>query len=551
MLRTIPWHVAAVSSLSLINVAAYVVTVTALKWYLDLRTNPGPHHHLIDLSGCSDSEQAAIFSTAIFLSMLVAGLSGYQSARLNLQASQRFYRRLVADVIESGTHWYRRAAGIPSRMLEAPLSLLISREAVSVSRLVIFSLRSIYPFFLLVATLIAMLWLNLLITACLIVLLGLYALPYVLINRSVIRSAERRDKSRHHLAEAAKSVCSRLPLLAGRPQECARIAQEFAASPVAAETLSTLRGILITQERVLALNTVYLGVVFVVFVLFVHRAGTDRLSLSGLVTFLLVLRFAYVGLNGVTHWMSRFSRQLPRLHRLWSILQGSTDGLKAEFPIVLRTCDEPTKRLPGSKAELAVQAGDIVAVIGAQKATSLGIGHLFLTLTRGRHADHPVHLALEMDISRSDLRDALDGLPELGWRFFDSLSLSAQARAVAAEERNAPIPPFLRTALALLPGVLADGTALIAPLALWRRLNDQERQTLSGALRGHPLFLTGASAAGAIAVNHFALVRDGILTGLGDAHWIESITADLDNGDRDKRDEDEDMDDEDDDDGGM
>lgn len=404
------WFSATLVALSILAVAARLLTFVVLASFAQAAVSGEPAEFRgWNLPFGAEGRELAWALGAIGGFATLAAAASYAEGRVKLALGQRYARRTVARVAERIAALRATPNGVPVPDVTY-LQRLVGSDAIILFRLVQPATGLILPSIQTVAMLALMSWIDPFLTSMLLAVGALYFLPFLRINREVVRAAASLEDGRQAFVDQNRRTAHGL-LLDQYPQDM--VTMRWLRGPEFNGLLDATSRLLGNRYVVQLANDLFFGAVALLLVLYISVRTSDATdSVTSLVVYVIIARYAYGSISTMTRSFAAVNRFLPQFQR-YAVLLAQEPSPKTQHHVptpeagaALIVDVDPTRPLTRSVDRLDIPPGSATAVLAPQTIDPLRLPVWWLALS-GEPVPRRVFFvppdALSPDIRLSDL----------------------------------------------------------------------------------------------------------------------------------------------------
>lgn len=539
-------RVVAVVVLNLLGVALQWTVLGGVLLFVGELTGEGGAFQVPLLGGLdlpvSDSLPSVTgWGVAVLVLVVAAAASTYGAEAIGFETARRYVGRSGQSILR--TTLTARTGSDQGDPPARQLQRVLARDQTMILRALLVLQRSLRSIMMVGVAVIVLALINPVLTAVVVVVATIFALPYYLINRRVVEAAasleDRSAGARVSILRLVDHATAREP----NPEIIRAVPDSYSTDTAIADRWGALREIMLGRQRTTAVMSALLGsclvAIVVAFGLIIARDGASWVAA---LTFLLALNFASGGFIQLAGEVTAANRFLPHLQNLRSFTQrlqaevGQDHGRQSEsdeLPGVVARAPA----MADSERELALVAGTRALCVSPQAFDRLNVQGLVSRLVGG--SDQQGRRLREAAFFYGD-SSSLPGvaaralLGEHGADALRELELSDEVdrlpdgdATVLTPEVQERLSGFLAYALGMVEGL--EHELIVLGWASFSRLSAQERGRLLTLLERRPvLFVTTRPPRRQPpeATHTIVLTEQGI-AGMGDAQWYHPVAADL------------------------
>lgn len=476
-------------------------------------------------------------ATGFVLAAAGAG-AAYGNAALSFHLADRYTRLLLGRVMERlGQFPWESMTSSADEAIRFSRNLLVG-DAVSLLRVTRVVAQAILPLFTWVVVAAAVVYLDPFLASILLVVGVASVVPLYQLNKRIVAASRFRDIQRSGVRDRGRRAVELLLLPHTSREDRRRVADDFLDSKELRASLASLRDLMITSDKVRALQGfvtwIVLAAVLVTFGAFLARGPGSWVQL---LTFLVALRYLGASWSRLAVSWTAFNRFLPQFSRVVDFLRGADRREEGPSPSSPPGTGDPWTAeievegdimLPGSRERLTLTPGMVVLCSCPSRAFGGNIHRIREALGGGVEvflcpdpAQLPNLPALELAVWGK----GADRSERLMPRELDLLApLGLETDFLTTDDGERTIDTAF--ALAIAPGILLGAPVLILPRHCLGRLERSERQRVLDLLAEHAVLVTDRGVGWGLGTKADAVLvldEDWRPVGIGDEEWFREL----------------------------
>ena len=361
------------------------------------------------------------------------------------------------------------------------------------------------PFLLFLVAAGTLLWLDPVLTAEIAVALAIFSVPFWRLNRGVVAAARNYKKLAPVRSVRLKSLFEYISHTHASEPEPQEILDGVLLDPATVGAEMAVGGIMLRGHKVNFLRFVFLGVVLcgLLFATGTFLAAEER-SWTALATYAVSLQYAVAAMASVATSLTGVARFVPYLERM-RLLTAHRPSVLPEGTETAAVARVQEPRLPGSKTDRALQAGDVLFCAHPRTLTTFDIPAFIERLTGCR--DEAARLAVESFFC---------GRPPPGVVQEPLHTAAGEARL---DSRTRSYLGFL------MPGLLSGRRLFVLDWGALAALSAEDTAAIFAQLKDRVTILVSVRIPRSlpVAADGVAIMGERRLLGLGDADWLRGL----------------------------
>ena len=538
-------------ALSVLGVIARLGVIAALMTFVHAQTSGRPVVlHGFELPSDTGFWTLTLWGGLVLLLSVATGLANYlaevRNFRLAREAMDRAVDRTLAVVAAGQSRplavWANDGMNGMARKVVMGDAMMLARSVLLIGGITV-------PVTTLAIATVVLFILNAQLTTILAPVFLIYAVPFYMLNRTIVNASREYEDRRTERA----GVLGGLLAFASQTQYpgVTRPAwtELYQADPSVSGTTDAFRGIIMPRRRVAFLQDVFLGVILLVLlVVFGSFLVSDELAWVPFVSYFVALRFAITGMGGMAAMVTAVNRFVPQLHRLkeFASLDVEAAAVGIDEDAKLWTFQAVGPGREGSAPTAKPQPGDVVACIDACPTDSYRLVEFcrrLLGTTDRRKCNRLLGAMFYCGDVRSfpglSVVQLLTGEKEPKATTVDEAkrvlerfgvlneieALPAGMETTLGPESTDALSPLCRYALCLVPGVRSSRQYFVLDWKPLVRMGSEARQAVFELLSDRVVMLVsmGAPADLLSQASLVVLLEESTISGIGDAQWFGAL----------------------------
>ena len=557
----------AMLGLNVFGVVTRVLTIGMVLLFVHANSSDAPIRFW-SLKISSDASMATllIWGGGVLLIALFTAVTTYVGEVIAFSVARRTMERSLQkalQVVVRGQHG--RNPLFEGEEAATHRRTVLMGDTMFVLRAALLMTGAVLPLLILLASVSVLTYLDPVLTLAIIALLLAYAIPFYLLNANVVGASRTYDEQRPERSKLLGNLLHYASQTHHPGVNQPAWANLFLNNPATEITIGAWTRMILSRRRVGFLQDVFLGVVLcVILIVFGVFFARDQQSWGLLLTYIIAVRYAIMGMSSSATALTGFSRFLPQLERLRCFIESDAPSASrqskqgqavdkgrpaaAPGPSAPRwTVYAVEPRLPGSEVSRQLQAGDVAFCLQPAQLETFTLVQFCYRLTRnsvtGRdllersffcgHVRQPPPLSIGAIVTGR----CAPGEDELGrvrshlraWGLLQQIDcMPAGFDTILTGEEYASLSPLLQLAMFLMPGLLVERESFIISWPALTALSPDDRSTVVGRLRDKVVFVVSSRIVPVLPdIASCSIVLDGSgIRGIGDADWHRSLDWD-------------------------